>query len=288
MNSIVALLSSILFSSRCFIFFIRYGEIGLVEPLRQILVGFSTDAFLLGLFWLLWLATNSIRFFILKIAYLAFFLFFFLLHTMNLFHIYFEGKNIVPSDFSYVLDVFILRDSILRILSSHLWVSLFLALLFTLSSYIVWTSFSSEPNRNTTNNKNILIIFLITLIFRSVSLSNRLILHEPTETHISTFLAWRLKKIQEFQIQYPEEGFDLLKQHYLKYRHKDAIQALVILQKGTNVVLIILESFASHPMAKKPEIAPFLSSFQKTLGTVRLNNHFAVVQRTVGAQFSLW
>ena len=163
-----------------------------------------------------------------------------------------------------------------------------MALLFTLSSYIVWTSFSTEPNRNTTNNKNILILFLITLIFRSVSLSNRLILHEPTETHISTFLAWRLKKIQEFQIQYPEEGFNLLKQHYLKYRHKDAIRAPIVLQKGTNVVLIILESFASRPMAKKPEIAPFLSSFQKTLGTVRLNNHFAVVQRTVGAQFSLW
>ena len=108
-----------------FHFFIRYGEIGLVEPLRQILVGFSTDAFSSRTVLAPLVSYEFDKIFYPQIAYLAFFLFFFLLHTMNLFHIYFEGKNIVPSDFSYVLDVFILRDSILQILSSHLWVSLF-------------------------------------------------------------------------------------------------------------------------------------------------------------------
>ena len=101
-------------------------------------------------------------------------------------------------------------------------------------------------------------------------------------------MVWQKKQDTNFKIEYPEKGFSLLDQHYQKYNKENGHNSDLLLPAKTNVVLIILESFAMQPLREKPEIAPFLSKLREQSDVVSLENHFTVVKRTVGAHFSLW
>ena len=277
--------------------FFQRESLGLVKPFKQVFVGIFNDFFV---FSLLILLTLLFRFLVIRfksdflnssarglICFL--FSFVYLLLFLNLVFVFYTGSNLSFYELGYLKDIsWIAGDFITLIREEY---KTFLLILFSffllipLLKNVLFLLIKTKYSKK--SFFTLLLLFIFSIMGRSFSLSNRLVLHEPSETNLFTFLAWRYHYDKRHKIYYPEEGF------YNLERYKEKIKEQTLISKKTfkkkqNVVLLLLESFSFKKIREKPEVAPFLSHLlDKDPYTIGLMRHYTSSYRTIGAQFSL-
>ena len=277
--------------------FFQRESLSLVKPIKQIFVGLANDFFI---FALLVLVTLLLRFLVMcfkskfiesSLRGVVYFLFTFvyLLLFCNLIFVFYTGNNLSFYELGYLKDISWIAGDFFTLIREEY--QIFIFVLFSLLLLIPLLQNASFLLKEKKYTKKKLIFLFVLFIFsimgRSFSLSNRLVLHEPTETNLFTFLSWRYQYDKRHKISYPKEGFNNLK------RYKQKIKKQTLISKNTfqtkqNIILLLLESFSFKKIREKPEVAPFLSHLlDKDPHTIGLMRHFTTSYRTIGAQFSL-
>lgn len=238
------------------------------------------------------------------ISYLsaALFISLMLLLLSNFINVLYTGNNITPYDFGYLKDAVVLADSITAQVNFKnmppFSAVLFSILLFT---YFFKKSTLAQLKRGSSAFAGALFLIVLGTGARSYSLSARVILYEPVETHILPYLSWRHKIDSQHFTFFPKDGFTSLKKHlqdrfvnvhdsrrfvFERNFTSTSSQKEMVgkLPPNSNVVIILLESFGSEILQNNPEVAPFFESLKNR--SLVLPKHFTNSFRTCGAQFT--
>lgn len=283
--------------SRVLIIIFQRDSLGFVKPFLQITVGVLNDVYILGLMifllcffrWLVLKLKNKVLLRVVKIFSFFLFLFVYFVLVANIIFVFYTGNNLSFYEITYLKDLGWLAGEPISLVLKEFKIVLFTLLCCFLMYYPLKSILYLLENLKFTRKNRVCFLgfFVFFLCSRSFSLSKRVVLHEPVETNIFTFLTWRAKYDKRHKISYPKEGFKNLS----LYKEKIAKQRLVkaqVFDEKQNIVLLLLESFSLNKIKEKPEITPFLSYLMGSdPHTITFSKYFTTSYRTIGAQFAL-
>ncbi len=294
--------------ARVTVIVLQRNSLGFVDAPRQIAVGLGNDFFISGIAFVALVLLSLANIFWGAVFFAVVSGLIAVLLLANTLHVAFRQANIVPADFSYLRDGAVVMDSLtgaLRDSPSLLAVGI---VSFVIVAALVWQAFRAGLSAGFTFHSKSWRTRVVALVAvagplvagRSFALSNRVILHEPVETHPATFLAWRRGVDAKLAMPLPRQGFKALHGYLRSLGARPRAESMEnerdfgaeaaripghpSLPPTTNVMFILLESFGMPLLERRPEAAPFLLELSRK-GLV-FPRHFTNVYRTCGAQFS--